>query len=905
MLSEATTALAGAGGAAVVQMMVSDGWDSAKGRLARLLGRGAPAEVTAMEDRLESARAELATLPEDELEQAKRAQATVWQAHLISLLEAAPEAEEELRGLVTRLHDRPEGAVVHQHPVLVSGIQINRFSVPPVLDEVIGTIAVPAGRRYEDAPLRGRDTLIAELVAAQSRSEHVHVLHGLGGAGKSSVALEVACRVQEKGADAWWIPASDAGRVTMGMLNLARRLGLSDAEIGHRDVADLVWERLAGRESPWLLVFDNADDPAVLTIDDAPLQDGTGWLRPVANAAGMVVVTSRHGHVPDWGGWCRAHTVGMLTPAEGAQVLLDGTGPGAGAEADAEALSRRLGGLPLALRLAGSYLAQSQQTPRVFADPERARTFAEYRSAVDDDPLETGFPSQQGQVSDREARQMLGRTWELSLELLERRGTGPVRALLNLLSCFADAPIPYEMLLLPSLLSESGIFPSSTTGGEVWHSLVALSDTGLLDLDMSSTASDVPVLRLHPLVRDVSRPREQEDRYLATAAGLLVSATHGEKSGLPEDPAKWELWQVLVPHAMQVLAAAGSLPDVGPRALKDAAKAAYMSGRHLASTGAYTQARNLYSEVFAVRSRLFGPDHEETLNSRYGIARMTAGQGRYGEAEAAYRDVLASRERVLGPGHPDTLNARYGIARMAAAQGRYREAEQVYRAILADGERTMGPGHPETLRAQYGIARMAGEQGRFGEAEAIYRAVLSTRETHSGAPIADRPEHLESKTVYREVLAVEERVLGPDQPDTLTIRYAIARMAAAQGRYDEAERAYREVHAVEEETLGPDHPDTLTTRHWVARMAHAQGRHDEAAHLFRQVLATREKVLGVNHPNTLTTRYWVARTLASRGRHGEAEELLQRVLSERRRVLGAGHPHIVQTLRTLETLHDE
>ncbi|MEO3826619.1 hypothetical protein [Actinomadura sp. B10D3] len=125
----------------------------------------------------------------------------------------------------------------------------------------------------------------------------------------------------------------------------------------------------------------------------------------------MVIVTSRHGRVPDWGAWCRAHNVGMLTPAEGAQVLLDGTGPRAGSRADAESLSRRLGGLPLALRLAGSYLAQSQQTPRIFADPERARTFAEYRAAVDVDPPETGFPSQQVQVSDREPPSRTPDSW--------------------------------------------------------------------------------------------------------------------------------------------------------------------------------------------------------------------------------------------------------------------------------------------------------------------------------------------------------------------------------------------------------------------------------------------------------------------------------------------------------------
>ncbi|TDE24947.1 tetratricopeptide repeat protein [Actinomadura sp. 6K520] len=896
MLSEAAGALAGAGGAAVVQAMVSDGWETTKGRLARLLGRGAPDEVTDVERRLESARAELASLPESDLEQAIQEQATIWHAHLIGILESDPEAEAELR---TWLNQSTPGGPRLQQAVLNTGIQINKFAGPPAFAEVVSTIAVPTGRRYEDRPLRGRDELITELLAARSG---VHVLYGLGGAGKSSVALEAACRAQEEQCEVWWIPATDADRVTMGMLNLARRLGLSRAEVGHRDIADLLWQRLADRESPWLLVFDNTDDLDVLTIGEAPLRDGTGWLRPIENPRGKAIVTSRHGRTLDWGRWCRLHPVGMLSPAEGARVLLDKASPRAGTQAEAEALSRRLGGLPLALRLAGSYLAQSQRMPSIFTDPDRALTFGEYEAAVEKGLLGLEFPSQQIPVSDREARQMLGRTWGLSLELLERRGIGPVRALISLLSCFADAPVPHEMLLAPATLADSSLFPSSLTGAEAWESLLALNDTGLLDLMTARTTDDIPALRLHPLVRDVSRPAEHGARYLATAAKLLVGAAHGKKTGLPEDPAKWHLWQMLVPHCLHVLVTIKALPESDSQARQDAAQAAYMSARHLAATGAYPQAKAVYAEVLAVRDRSLGAEHNDTLNARYGLARMAAGQGLYEEAESGFKEVLTQRERVLGTDHPDTLNARYGLARMAAAQGRYREAEETYREIMLIGQRAMGPDHPETLRARFGIARMASEQGRYGEAEALYRSLLRSSEEHGIAPFGDHSEHQESKTVYREVLAVEERVLGPDQPDALTIRYAIARMASAQGRFDEAERAYREVRSLEEESLGVDHPDTLTTSHWIARMVHAQGRHREAEDLLRRVLDRRVRVLGVNHPHTLTTRYWMARTLTAQGRRHEAEPLLQQVLSDRRRVLAEGHPQIAQTVRTLERL---
>lgn len=914
MLSETVAALAGAGGTAVVQAMVSDSWDSTKARVARLLGRGDPADVAAAERHLESSRAELEAVPEPELANARRTQAAVWRARLGDLLEQDPRVEAELRRLVAEVHDATGATVQSIHAsgrqvVLGSGVQINKFLGPDVREEVVATIAVPTGRRYDNSPLRGRDDLIEELLTAPSGpGPRVRVLHGLGGGGKSSVALEVAYRLQDRGVEVWWVPATDTDRVTMGMLVLARRLGLSDAQIGHRDVADLVWQRLAARDKPWLLVVDNADDPGVLTIDGAPLADGTGWLRPLRSPAGMVLVTSRHGHHSDWGGWCHLHDVAMLSPAEGAQVLIDRAGGGAGAPEEAEALARRLGGLPLALRLAASYLDQARQTPTVFADAGGIRTFAQYEAAVDDQRFDVIFPAQHTvRLSDRQARQMVGRTWELSLDLLERRGMVEARPLLRLLACLADAPVPHEILLRPAALSASELFPAPMTGGRVWTALRALAGAGLVDLPerdrgASARRDHVPVLRIHPLVRDTGQPVEDRERYVSAVATLLAAAVRSAESGLPEQPPRWSLWQVLVPHALEALDLLDGVPDAGEDVWRDATLAAYMSARHLAATGAYAQADAAYHDVLHARERVLGADHPDTLNARYGIARMAAARGRYDDAEAAYRQVLQARERVLGADHPDTLNARYGLARIAAAQGRYGEAEAAYREVLAAEERTLGTDHPDTFRARYGIARMVGDQGRYEEAEAIYRALLAVQENLPKIGVAAPSRHEAAKTVYREVLAVEERVLGTDRPDTLTTRYAIARMAAAQGRYGEAEIAYREVLAVEENALGDDHPDTLTTRHWIARMTNALGRHREAEAAFGDVLAARKRVLGHDHPHTLTTRHWIARTAANLGRREEAEAAFAEVLAVRVRVLGDDHPQTRQTRRALEDL---
>ena len=168
------------------------------------------------------------------------------------------------------------------------------------------------------------------------------------------------------------------------MRALGRRLGVTDAELEHGDAADVIWQRLADRQEPWLLVIDNADDPQVLAGAGTCVAEGRGWLRPVAGEAGMVLVTSRDGSPASWGSWCRRHRLEMLPADPAAAVLADHAGhhPGLGSEEDARMLAARLGGLPLALKIAGSYLAEAAAVPAAFADNGVIRTYRQYLDAL-------------------------------------------------------------------------------------------------------------------------------------------------------------------------------------------------------------------------------------------------------------------------------------------------------------------------------------------------------------------------------------------------------------------------------------------------------------------------------------------------------------------------------------------
>ena len=136
-------------------------------------------------------------------------------------------------------------------------------------------------------------------------------------------------------------------------------------------------------------------------------------------------------------------------------------------------LAARLGALPLALKIVGSYLAGSADIPAAFAEPGSIGTYLDYLHALDGDGA--GTPAASGDLTPAQARALIGRTWDLTLQRLDGRQMPEARQLLRLLASLADAPIPYELLLRPAELAKSQIF-GEITGTRLWQAITALDD---------------------------------------------------------------------------------------------------------------------------------------------------------------------------------------------------------------------------------------------------------------------------------------------------------------------------------------------------------------------------------------------------------------------------------------------
>ena len=697
--------------------------------------------------------------------------------------------------------------------------------------------------------IRGRDELLASLQRLPRTSPGAFVvLVGPGGVGKSAVAASLIQRAQGRRTrrrlpSAWWVSAADRASLTGGLVTVARQIGASSADIeaiegDAGDAPDRLWTLLDQVRRPWLLVLDNADDPSVLgqaastahaagapqRASAASPADGTGWLRRAAH--GLVVVTSRDGSSSAWGRHARIVHIDPLEEGDGARVLLD-RAPRAGTEPEARDLARRLGGLPLALHLAGSYLS---------SEAALLRSFREYLLALDDlgsrHRLLTSRPDLDAPADER---QILVRTWELSLDTLSRNGTPQARPLLRVLSCYAPArPIPLWLLTptgLSRLLTGAKAArrpPAAEAGQRFEDGLHALLRMSLIDIrPFDGTGRAVVV---HPMIADANLAHLRDDlghqdrRAEAGLAGRTATELMTNAVGrLDFDRiTDWPRYLVLGPHLHALLAA--TAPHLDRRRLRNLVDAATIAARAHNFSGAIPTGENLLRAAVSAAGRL-GQDDPASLRARHELGWPLVMHGQAPAAEAIYRDVLARRIRVLGDSHPDTLSSRHELAWVAASQGRWAEAETGYRDVLAARQRVHGAEHADTLVTQHELAWAIANQGRYQEAEQLLADMLGASRTHR----------------------------GEDHPRTLMIRHELAWATANRGRWDQAVPAYQELLAARRRILGDDHPDVLTTRHELAWALSGQGQRAAAVRQYSEVLAARRRVLGDGHPDTLVT----------------------------------------------------
>ena len=673
-------------------------------------------------------------------------------------------------------------------------------------------------------------------------------VQGMGGVGKTSLAIEYAHRFRGLYAGVCWCPAETRTGLLSALASLGITLGAATAEEADVEkAAKAALRRLVELRATWFLVYDNVAAP-----------DAIADLLPSAGA--RVLITSRFS---DWSELADEVALDVLPLEEAVALLRSRTGRG---YAGAQTLAEVLGCLPLALDHAAAYCKRTQMR---FAD------YAEkVSSLINTAPRGVGYP------------RSVATTFDLAITQAVTQCQMAEALMAYLAQC---APERIPMILVEGAVDDEA---------ERLQALAALAEVSLVQHHPFEDGA--PAVTVHRLVQAVARARSEANGSAQDALGRMTArlvAIYPEESY--RDPQTWPLCAQLTPHLLALRAA-------GPDATSDIAdwsKLLGLAGGYFLWRAAYSQAEPLLRDALAIREKALGPEHSLTAESLDGLAALLGTLGDIAGARPLYERALAIREKALGPEHPDTAQSHNNLAALLGNLGDIAGARPLFERALAIREKALGPEHPDTAQSLNNLAILLGSLGDIAGARPLYERALAIREKALGPEHPDTAQSLNNlaalleeqrdfagaRPLHERALAIRETALGPEHPDTATSLDYLAGLLRNQGDIAGARPLYERALAIREKALGPEHPITAISLSSLAGLLYAQGDIAGARPLCERALALQEKALGPEHRDTNRTRSNLAQLLLTSGQPTEALALGETALAAHDKVLGRDH----------------
>ncbi len=777
----------------------------------------------------------------------------------------------------------------------------------------------------------GRAEILASLhesFCSKKTALKTQALSGLGGIGKTQIALEYAYRYHREYQYILWVRGDTREKMLADVSALAPLLDLKDrAEQEQRRVVEAVrtWLR---EHTKWLLIIDNIED-----------------LRLVQNflpvgGRGHILLTTR---TQTTGNIARCIDLPEMTLEESTLFLLKRTKR---IELDAQDTShpdlqkaqdiaRVLGGLPLALDQAGAYI---EETGCSFANylcrfQSQHKKLLNMRGSFD-----SGHPAS------------VAATFASSFDRVEKISPAAIE-LLRFCSFLHPDAIP-EDLIINGAAELGPTLQSLTTDPILLDEILVL----LRKFSLLHRHADTGTLSVHCLVQLVLQNRMNEKTQRMWAERTLRAVNRA----LPDvdEFAPWflvkqymphvrrciahiEKWQVASMEAARLLEQAGSylqlqaqfapsfalfeqaaqmrasLADADPEVTAAALKHLFW---HYYYQGQYAEAEQSIRRALSLLRQTPAADQQALADCLCAVAHLCYQQGKYNEAEEYFLEALVIYERCVGLSHPSVVCIYSGLGNVALALARFELAETFFSYALAIWQQIPEPQRPLLATALTGMARLSLALAKYAQARQYLQQARAHLEQTLQFPhpalaanlndrallaiaqgkYAAQEEKLQLESLLKQALTMLEETVGLQHPIAGSIFDTLGTLCFLHGDYVTAEQHLQKAQSIREQALGMEHPDVLATCNNLADVYRkAPGKQSIAEALYSDTLDLRIRLLGAEHPAVARTQLGMAQLYyddQEPDMYILAEELYRRALAINEKALGKDHPAVARCL---------